>query len=143
MASIRDEFVKFIEQGNLIQLAIAFVIAAAFTALIMALVTDMITPLIGALINVNFSTYTWTLNNSVFYPGLFLDAVISFIILALVVFLIIALPYQRYQDKKKAAVASTMRPCPECLTSIPIGATRCSACGIVVTPVPPATPPKK
>jgi large conductance mechanosensitive channel len=140
MASIREDFGKFIRQGNLVQLAIAFVIGAAFSALVTALVTDIFTPMIGVIGKFNFSGWTFTLNGSLFQQGAFLNALISFIIVALVVFFAIALPYQRYQDRKAArapTAAPTTRPCPECLTAIPLAAKRCSACA---SPVPPATP---
>ncbi len=141
--SIRDDFVKFIQQGNLVQLAIAFVIGAAFAAVVAALVADLITPLIGAIFHVNFAALTYTLNGSVFYPGLFLNAILTFVIVALVVFFVIALPYQRHMDavaKRKGAAPPTTRACPQCLTQIPLAATRCSACTQAVPPVPPTPP---
>lgn len=134
MGSIREDFVKFVQQGNLVALAIAFVIGAAFTALITALVADVFTPLIGAAGHFNFSSWQFTLNGSVIMQGAFLNAVISFLIIVTVVFFLIALPYQRLQNRKKAAPATT-RPCPECLTQIPLAAKRCSACAVAVTPV--------
>jgi large conductance mechanosensitive channel len=138
MATIREEFAKFIAQGNLIQLATAFVMGAAFSALVTALVADIITPLIGVAGKFNFSAWNTSVNGSVFQQGLFLNALISFITIALVVFFLIALPYQRYLDRKAArakAAAPTTRTCPECLSTIPIGAKRCSFCTSVVPPV--------
>jgi large conductance mechanosensitive channel len=138
MASIREDFGKFIARGNLVQLAIAFVMGAAFSALVTALVADIITPLIGVAGKFDFSTWVYTLNGSTFFQGLFLNTLISFITIALVVFFLIALPYQRYVDRKaaQAAVAPpTTRSCPECLSTIPIAAKRCSFC---TSPVPPA-----
>lgn len=137
--SIRQEFAKFIERGNLVQLAVAFVMGAAFTALVTALVVDIFTPLIGVAGSLDFAAWRYTLNGSIFYQGLFLNALISFVTISLVVFFLIALPYQRYVDRKAARVpkaAPTTRPCPECLTEIPIAAKRCSACTSVVPPVP-------
>jgi len=136
-SSIKDDFVKFINQGNLIQLAIAFVIGAAFAAVITALVADLVTPLIGAAIHVNFSAWTFNLNGSVFMQGAFLNALISFVTIALVVFFLIALPYQRWKDRQAAkvvAAAATTRACPECLSQIPLAAKRCSFCTSPVTP---------
>ena len=145
MGSIREEFEKFIAQGNLVQLAIAFVIGAAFSAVVTALVTDLITPLIGIAGGFNFSSWQFEVNGSKFMQGAFLNAILSFVIIALVVFFLIALPYQRYLDRKAAkapAVAATTRTCPECQASIPIAATRCQFCTQPVPPVPPpATPP--
>jgi large conductance mechanosensitive channel len=141
MASIREEFSKFIQRGNLVQLAIAFVMGVAFSALVTALVQDIFTPLIGVAGKFNFASWTYTLNGSTFQQGSFLNALLSFIIVAVVVFFAIALPYQRYEDRRAARApkpAPTTRPCPECLTQIPLAAKRCSAC---TSPVPSVTPP--
>ncbi|HTW77091.1 MAG TPA: large conductance mechanosensitive channel protein MscL [Thermoplasmata archaeon] len=138
--SIRQDFVTFINQGNLVQLAIAFVIGAAFAALMTALVADIFTPLIGIFLHVNFSAWTYTVNGSTFMQGAFLNELISFVVIALVIFFVIALPYQRYQAKKKAQLAATTRACPECLSQIPLAATRCAFCTSTVTPVPPTPP---
>ena len=143
MASIREDFGKFIARGNLVQLAIAFVMGAAFSALVTALVSDLITPLIGVAGKFDFSAWVYHLNGSEFMQGAFLNSLISFVTIALVVFFLIALPYQRYTDRKAAKAAKappTTRDCPECLSAIPIGAKRCSFCTSTVTPVPPATP---
>jgi large conductance mechanosensitive channel len=140
MGSIREDFGKFIRQGNLVQLAIAFVVGAAFAALVTALVADLITPLIGVAGKFDFSEWVYTVNGSVFMQGAFLNAIITFVVVAIVVFFLIALPYQRHQDAKAAKAAQvppTTRPCPECLTDIPVAAKRCSAC---TSPVPPFVP---
>ena len=138
MASIREDFGKFIAKGNLVQLAIAFVMGAAFSALVTALVADIFTPLIGVAGHFDFSTWKYTLNHSTFSQGAFINAVISFVTVAVVVFFAIALPYQRYVDRqeaRKAKAPATTRPCPECLSTIPIAAKRCSFCTSTVTPV--------
>jgi large conductance mechanosensitive channel len=140
MGTIRQDFEKFIKQGNLIQLAVAFVIGAAFAALVTALVTDIFTPLVGVFLKVNFSTWIYTINGSTFSQGLFINAVIAFVLIVVIIFFVIALPYQRWQDRKAATAAATSRPCPECLTTVPIAAKRCSACTSPLPPVP-ATPP--
>lgn len=139
MASIREDFVAFITKGNLVQLAVAFVMGAAFSALVTGLVADIFTPLIGIALKVNFAAWTYSVNGSVFMQGLFLNALISFITISLVVFFIIALPYQRYMDRRaarKPAAAPTTRACPECLSQIPLAARRCSFCTSVVAPLP-------
>jgi large conductance mechanosensitive channel len=139
MATIREDFGKFIRQGNLVQLAIAFVIGAAFAAVVTALVSDLVTPLIGLAGHFDFSSWPYKVNGSVFMQGAFLNALITFVVVAVVIFFAIALPYQRYLDRKAAKAAKaapTTRPCPECLTNIPIAAKRCSAC---TSPVPPVT----
>ena len=138
MGTIREDFVKFLKQGNLVQMAIAFVIGAAFAALIAALVADLITPLIGVAGHFDFSSWRYTIRGSTFMQGAFLNAVISFVTIALVVFFAIALPYQRYVDRKEAKApkaAPTTRPCPECLSAIPLAAKRCSFCTSSVTPL--------
>ncbi len=139
MATIREDFGKFIRQGNLVQLAIAFVIGAAFAAVVTALVSDLVTPLIGLAGHFDFSSWQYKVNGSVLMQGAFLNALITFVVVAVVIFFAIALPYQRYLDRKAAKAAKaapTTRPCPECLTNIPIAAKRCSAC---TSPVPPVT----
>jgi large conductance mechanosensitive channel len=139
--SIRQDFVTFINQGNLVQLAVAFVIGAAFTALMTALVADIFTPVIGIFGHVNFATWVTTINGSTIMQGPFLNALIAFVTIALVVFFVVALPYQHWKNRQAAKAAPTTRPCPECLSQIPLAAKRCSFCTCTVTPVPPpATP---
>jgi len=140
MGTIREDFGKFIRQGNLIQLAIAFVVGAAFSALVTALVADLITPLIGVAGKFNFDSWVYTVNGSTFMQGAFLNSAIAFVTVVVVVFFLIALPYQRRQDAKAAKAAAappTTRTCPECLSTIPIGAKRCLFCTSTVPPAPP------
>ena len=142
MGTIREDFSKFIRQGNLVTLAIAFVMGAAFSALVTALVADIFTPLIGVAGHFNFDAWVYTLRGSEFQQGAFLNALISFITVTIVVFFAIALPYQRYSDRKARnapAPPVTTRPCPECLSAIPLAAKRCSFCTSPVTPVTPAS----
>ncbi len=137
MASIRQDFIAFITKGNLIQLAVAFVIGAAFSAVVTALVTDLFTPLIGVAGHFNFASWQYSLRGSVFLVGPFLNALIGFVTIALTVFFVIALPYQRYLDRqaaKKGTPPPTTRPCPECLSTIPLAARRCAFCTATVTP---------
>jgi large conductance mechanosensitive channel len=137
-------FKKFLFSGSLISMAIAFVVGLAIVALITALVTDIIDPLIGAAGGTNFSSIgVLTINGSSLLGGALLGSVINFLILMVVVFFLIAYPYQISQDRKSAKATATTRPCPECLTMIPIAATRCSACTATVPPYvppPPAAP---
>jgi large conductance mechanosensitive channel len=142
MASIKEDFEKFLKQGNLIQLAVAFVMGAAFSALITALVADVFTPLIGIAGHFDFSSWVYHVRGSEFQQGAFLNALISFVTVAIVVFFAIALPYQRYLDrqaKRAAAAPAATRPCPECLSTIPLAAKRCSFCTSSVTPVAPTS----
>jgi large conductance mechanosensitive channel len=111
---------------------------AAFSALVTALVGDIITPLIGVAGKFNFQSWNTYVNGSEFQQGAFLNSLIAFVTIAIVVFFLIALPYQRYQDRKAAKAAKappTTRDCPECLSTIPIAAKRCSFCTSAVPPV--------
>jgi large conductance mechanosensitive channel len=143
MASVRDDFKSFINRGNLVQLAIAFVMGAAFSALVTALVSDIFTPLIGIAGHFDFSSWRLTVNGSTILQGAFLNAVITFVIVVLVVFFAIALPYQRYQDRQAAkakAAAPTTKQCPDCLSNIPLAAKKCAFC-TSMQPVPAAAAP--
>lgn len=130
-------FKDFLMRGNLIELAVAVVIGTAFTALIGALVEDLVTPLIAAIGGQrDFSTLTFTLNNSTFRYGAFVNALITFLIIAAVVYFLIVAPFAKllaYLNRSKAAVE---RECPECTSMIPVAATRCMYCTSQVPPEP-------
>jgi large conductance mechanosensitive channel len=122
-------FRDFVFRGNLLQLAVAFVVGAAFTAMVTALVTDLITPLIAAIGGKpNFSSLYFTVNKSKFMYGSFVNALISFVIIATVVYFIIVMPAGKVLALMNRNKAATERECPECLSSIPIGAHRCMYC---------------
>ena len=128
-------FRSFITRGNLIDLAVAVVIGTAFTAVVTALVTDLITPLIAAIAGKpDFSKLTFTVNHSTFLYGSFINALLSFLIIAAVVYFVIVSPMARIAARFKRDVEITTRDCPECLSTIPIAATRCMYCTTVVTP---------
>jgi len=132
-------FRDFITRGNLIDLAVAVVIGLAFTAVVTAFVADLITPLIAAIGGKpDFSSLTFRINHSTFKYGLFFNALISFLIIAAVVYFLIVAPMARITARFARKVEATTRDCPECLSSIPVAATRCMYCTTVVTP---ATPP--
>jgi large conductance mechanosensitive channel len=134
-------FRDFITRGNLIDLAVAVVIGTAFTAVVTAIVTDLITPLIAAIGGQpNFSKISFKVHNSTFLLGNFINALITFLIIAAVVYFLIVLPVAKVTARFTKTVAATTRECPECLSSIPIAATRCSYCTVEVPPVAPATP---
>ena len=131
-------FKQFLMKGNVVDLAVAVVIGAAFGTVISAFVKDLLTPLIAAIGGQpDFSTLTFTLNGSQFRYGEFINAVIAFIIVAAVVYYIVVVPLARL--KKPEAVEAKTRLCPECLSDIPLQARRCAHCG---EPVVPATPAK-
>lgn len=126
-----EEFRAFAFKGNVLDLAIAVIIGVAFTAVVTALVADIITPLIGIFLKVDFSKWNLTVNGSVFSTGLFINAVVSFVIVALVVFFGIVRPVAHMEARRKAkmpAAAPTTRECPECLSQVPIKARRCMNC---------------
>jgi large conductance mechanosensitive channel len=133
-------FRDFITRGNLIQLAVAFVIGAAFTAVVTALVADLITPLIAAIAGKpNFAALKFTLNHSTFLYGSFINAVLEFVIVAAVIYYLIVAPMAKVTARFTREVEDTTRECPQCLSTIPIAATRCMYCTSQVTPVGPAT----
>ncbi len=137
-------FKAFLLSGSLIAMAVAFVVGLAIVALITALVDDIIDPLIGAALKVNFNSVgLLTINGSTLMGGAFLGAVITFFILMLVVFFLIAYPYQVYQARKAKKAAATMWACPMCDNQISIKATRCGFCTSTVTPPAPAVPAAK
>ena len=137
-------FKAFLLSGSLIAMAVAFVVGLAIVALITALVTDIIDPLIGAAVHVNFNTLgELTINGSTLLGGAFLGAAITFFILMLVVFFLIAYPYQLYQARKAKQVAATTWACPMCDNQISLKATRCGFCTSAVTPPAPAAPAAK
>ncbi len=129
-----QDFKKFILRGNTIDLAVAVVIGAAFGAIVTALVKDMITPLIAAIGGQpDFSNLKFTVNGSKFLYGDFLNAVISFIIIAAVVFFFIVQPVNRLlsrANRSKGTPEPSTKKCPECLSVIPKAATRCAFCQI-------------
>jgi large conductance mechanosensitive channel len=138
-------FRKFLFRGNLIDLAVAVVIGIAFNAVIQALIADIITPLIAAIGGKpNFSSLSFTINNSHFRYGSFINALLSFAIIAAVVYFLIVVPAARITAAAETKQAATERDCPECLSSIPIGASRCLYCTAQVPPVTPspAAPPR-
>jgi large conductance mechanosensitive channel len=124
-------FRDFILRGNVMDLAVAVIIGAAFTAIITALTTNIINPLLGAIIGKpNFDYLTATVNGGVIKYGTFLTAVINFLLIAAVVYFFLVLPTQYLLKKfNPPAVAEvTTKVCPECKSDIPLAATRCRFC---------------
>ena len=129
--SLVQEFKNFVMRGNVLDLAVAVVIGAAFNAVVTAFVSDIITPLIGVAGHFNFATLTYTFNNSTFLVGLFINALISFLTIAVVIFFFIIKPVSTMNEraaKKAQPPTPTTKQCPECLQMIPIGAKRCMYC---------------
>ena len=126
------DFKKFILRGNVVDLAVAVVIGAAFGAVVTGLVKDLITPLIAAIGGQpDFSGLSFTVNNSKFLYGEFLNAIISFLILASVIFFFVVNPLNKLMAKLKPSdeiEKPSERECPECLSGIPAAASRCKYC---------------
>jgi large conductance mechanosensitive channel len=129
-------FRQFLMRGNLIDLAVAVVIGTAFTTVVTAIVKDLITPLIAAVGGKpNFGSLQFTINHSTFAYGDFFNALLSFVIIAAVVYYIVVSPTDRITARIQRHKIATERDCPECLSSIPVAATRCMYCTVAVTPV--------
>jgi large conductance mechanosensitive channel len=130
--TVGREFRQFLFRGNVIDLAVAVVVGAAFGAVVTALVQDFITPLIAAFGGQpDFSALAFTINGSTFQYGHFLNALISFVSISGVVFLFIVKPMNAIAARTRRGEApadATTRQCPECLSEVPIAARRCAYC---------------
>ena len=125
-------FLAFLSRGNVIDLAVAVVIGAAFGAVVTSLVKDLITPLIAAIAGKpNFGSLHFTIHNSVFNYGDFLNSLVSFVSIAAAIYFIIVLPTQKLVELRRGPVEPTNTACPECLSEIPLAATRCKFCTAV------------
>ena len=126
------DFRKFILRGNMVDLAVAVVVGAAFNAIVQSLVKDLVTPLLAAIGGKpNFAGLYFTLHNSKFLYGDFINAAVSFLIIATVVFFFVVQPINKLvalNNRAKSTDEATTRKCPECLSEIPKAATRCAFC---------------
>jgi large conductance mechanosensitive channel len=129
------DFRDFVLRGNVVDLAVAVVIGAAFGAVVTALVSDLLTPLIAIPGGADFSSLEFTINGSVFRYGHFINAVISFVTIAAAVFFLVVRPLNLLMDRMKTGrdVETPTRECPECLSNIPVGARRCAFCTAELT----------
>jgi large conductance mechanosensitive channel len=129
-------FKQFILRGNVVDLSVGIVVGAGFTAVVNALVKDLLTPFIGAIIKApDFSGLTFTVRGSQFMYGDFLNALISFLIVAATVYFFVVLPINALvarTRRKGPPVDPTTKKCPECLSEIPLQAKRCAHCTSVV-----------
>jgi large conductance mechanosensitive channel len=125
-------FRQFIMRGNVIDLAVAVVIGGAFGAVVAALVKDLLTPLIAALVGApDFSAITVTLNGSRFLIGDFVNAVISFVLVAAAIYYVVVVPMNALaalRRRGEAPADPTTKKCPECLSEVAIAARRCAFC---------------
>jgi large conductance mechanosensitive channel len=125
------EFRQFLLRGNVVDLAVAVVVGAAFGAVVTSLVQNLITPVVAAVFGKqDFSDLTFTINGSIFRYGSFLNALISFVTIATAVFWFVVLPVNRLMSRFRTepAVQRTTRACPECLSEVPLAAHRCAFC---------------
>lgn len=130
------EFKAFLLRGNVVDLAVAVVIGAAFGTVVSAFVADLLTPLIAIPGKTNFKSLHFRVRHSTFAYGAFLNELIAFIFIAAAVFFFVVKPVNMLMARRKTEpeVDSTVRECPECLSSIPVGARRCAFCTAVVAP---------
>ena len=139
MKSVGQEFKEFLLRGNVIDLAVAVVIGSAFGAVVTAFVENFITPLIAAIGGQpNFAEIDFTINGSTFGIGLFLIALISFVIIAAVIFFFVVKPMNILIERSRRGPTAdpTTRKCPACLSDVPIAATRCAFCTSDLPPAP-------
>jgi large conductance mechanosensitive channel len=125
------DFKEFLLRGNLVDMAVGIVLGVAFAALVTALVADLITPLIAAIGgNPDFSGLSFTIHKSHFLYGHFINALITFVVIAAVVFFLVVRPVNALLARRKTEppVDEQTRPCPECLSEIPVLARRCAFC---------------
>jgi large conductance mechanosensitive channel len=129
-------FKQFILRGNVLDLAVAVVMGAAFGSVVTALVKDLITPIIAALVGKpDFSNIFFDVNHSRFLIGDFINAVVSFILIGAAVYFFVVLPVNTLLARvKRGEVAPdpTTKKCPECLSDVPIPAKRCAFCTSVI-----------
>jgi large conductance mechanosensitive channel len=122
------EFKAFLLRGNLVDTAVGIVIGLAFTAVVTGFIADLITPLIAAIFGKpDFGALSFTIHNSVFHYGNFLNLLITFVLIAIVLFFLVVRPVNAMRARRESPDPTT-RNCPECLSEIPIEAHRCAFC---------------
>lgn len=131
MKKFFEEFRKFISKGNVMDMAVGIIIGGAFTSIVSSLVNDVINPILGLFGGMNFDQLTWNITGDVtLYYGKFITAVVNFLIMALIVFLMVKVmntAMSRIQ-KTEPPKAPTTKKCPFCKSEIAIEATRCPHC---------------
>ena len=129
-------FKEFLLRGNVIDMAVGIVVGAAFGTVVSAFVKDLLTPFIAAVVRKpDFSNIAVTINSSRFMVGDFVNQLISFLLVAAAVYFAVVMPVSKLMARLQPPSAPTTKPCPECLSEIPIMARRCAHCGSLVTGV--------
>jgi large conductance mechanosensitive channel len=130
-------FKQFMMRGNVVDLAVAVVMGAAFGAVVTALVKDLITPIIAAIVGKpDFSNIFFDVNHSRFLIGDFVNALVSFILIGAAVYFFVVLPLNTFMARLKRGEVHpdpTTKKCPECLSDIPLAARRCAFCTSTLT----------
>ena len=124
-------FKAFLLRGNVVDLAVAVVIGVAFGVVVTAFVKDLVTPLIAALGGKpDFASLYFTVNNSKFLYGDFINAVIAFLVIAAVIYFFVVVPINAMvaRSRREPPADPTTKKCTECLSEIPLGARRCAFC---------------
>jgi len=125
---VLKEFRDFILRGNVVDLAVGIVIGAGFGALVTSFVTNILTPLLGLVGVPNLAELTFSAGSATVSYGLFLNALISFVLIAAAIFFFVVKPMNAMTARLRPAEVATTKPCPHCATDIPISATRCPNC---------------
>jgi len=125
-------FKEFLLRGNVVDLAVAVIIGGAFGAVVTALVKDLLTPLIAALVGKpDFSAIQFTVNESKFLIGDFINVVVAFVFVAAAIYFFVVTPMNMITERRKRGEAPpdpTTKQCPECLSDVPVAARRCAHC---------------
>lgn len=124
------DFKAFLLRGNVVDLAVAVVIGAAFGAVITSFVSNLLTPLIAIPGSTDFSNLRFKVGGGTFMYGQFLNDLLAFLLIAAAVFFFVVKPANALMTRRKTQpdVESTTKDCPECLSNIPTGARRCAFC---------------
>ena len=123
-------FKEFILRGNVIDLAVAVVIGAAFGAVVKSFVDDILMQIIAAIFGQpDFSGLTFAIGNGVIKYGSFLNAVISFLLIAAAIYFVVVMPLNKLAERRARGADPTVKECPECLSEIPHAARKCAFCG--------------
>jgi large conductance mechanosensitive channel len=136
--TLLQDFKKFLIKGNLVTLAVAFVMGAVFAALVKAFIADLITPIIALIFGKpNFGSLSFTINKSHFAYGDFINNLITFVTTAAALFFFVVKPYEAFEERRRpGADDPTVKECPECTSEIPVKARRCPLCTAEIVAAP-------